>query len=93
MIRTLICLYRLARFFERSREGMRAASITVVVEGESSASYAANCRDHEKHGLGKPKRRTAYEVTLWRDSGEAALGSETKRGNTLAEALGAALGG
>jgi flagellar biosynthesis/type III secretory pathway M-ring protein FliF/YscJ len=90
-MKTIYLMWRLARFLEKSRSELRAASIAVVVERESTASYMAYAADHARHGLPKPAPRTAYEVTIWGDVSQAATGSEVARGSTLAEALAAAL--
>lgn len=90
-MKTLYLLWRLARVLETARGELRAASINVVVESESSASYRAHAEECARLGLSAPARRTGYEVSLWRDRHEATTGTATKRGSTLAEALAAAL--
>jgi len=90
-MKTLMQLWRLARVLAKAQSEFRAASINVVVEQESSASYRASCLEYEQLGLEPPARRTAWEVSVWRDRHEAAIGTATKRGATLAEALRLAL--
>lgn len=92
-MRTLFLLWRMYRLLAAGKGELRAASINIVVERESTSSYLAACTEASLLGEPKPPRRTAWEVSIWKDANEALHGTSTKRGHTLAEALAPALRG
>lgn len=92
-MRTVYLLWKLWRRLEKAKRELRAASINVVVELETAASYRAARDEATALGLPPPARRTGWEVSLWANKHEALTGTATKRGETLAEALGRALRG
>jgi len=73
---------------ERSRAERAGASLTVIVEGESTASYRENAKLHALRGLPPPEPRVGCEVVLWDDASQA---SKVYRGATTYDALRLAL--